>query len=252
MCDFTLQEDYKNVKYIVSKRFDGKIQIVLQDDDGQQSSKVAMEIFADLKSGRCFLYAVLTMFYSVRFALTADSSREYVCGLSCLLNYLILSYVDVITRNHSDLVVAMVTKMKRSSVIFLSIPFLNYSKIKSSYLQNIFLAMICVSNHWKYRVWLIHVNITDVQNGGMKYGITEVKAQTTAGGGSSSHGGSTSAHTGMFVGTVLVGTGKFVILIYCLTFLCTPWHHITSSETCFCFLCRYFSTITGQLKSLLG
>jgi hypothetical protein len=39
------------VKYIVSKRTDGKIQMVLLDDDGVQSSKVTAEIMADLNSG---------------------------------------------------------------------------------------------------------------------------------------------------------------------------------------------------------
>ena len=39
------------MNYIVSKRTDGKIQIVLSDDDGVQSSKVTAEVFADLNSG---------------------------------------------------------------------------------------------------------------------------------------------------------------------------------------------------------
>ncbi|XP_060576549.1 protein amnionless-like [Ruditapes philippinarum] len=44
------KDAYKNVKYIVSKRTDGKIQMVLLDDDGVQSSKVTAEIMADLNS----------------------------------------------------------------------------------------------------------------------------------------------------------------------------------------------------------
>lgn len=40
----------KNVQYIVSKRSDGKIQVVLLDDDGGQSSKVAAAMFVDIKN----------------------------------------------------------------------------------------------------------------------------------------------------------------------------------------------------------
>jgi len=40
------------VQYIVSKRSDGKIQMVLTDTDGLKSSKVAMEISAELEDGR--------------------------------------------------------------------------------------------------------------------------------------------------------------------------------------------------------
>lgn len=42
------KDAYKDVKYIVSKRSDGRVQIVLLDDDGVLSSKVTAEIMAEL------------------------------------------------------------------------------------------------------------------------------------------------------------------------------------------------------------
>ncbi|KAL4237784.1 hypothetical protein ACF0H5_002496 [Mactra antiquata] len=44
------KEAYSNVQYIVSKRSDNKIQMVLQDNDGKISSGVAMTIYNELKS----------------------------------------------------------------------------------------------------------------------------------------------------------------------------------------------------------
>lgn len=48
---FCLQDEYKDIQYIVSKRSDSKIQMVLVDSDGVKSSKIAMEIKADLDKG---------------------------------------------------------------------------------------------------------------------------------------------------------------------------------------------------------